>query len=111
MSNLTWQKLKDIQQEIERAAPRGLVSPFQHLMMGMKVIDAPPPPPKIQVADIKFADGTSILDPAFRRSMNTWLAGRFGFQDDPFKDTFYMFGNDYLIGNAKNIAMVRNASF
>jgi len=80
-------------------------------MAGMKVILAPPAPPKIQVADIKFADSTSILDPAFRRSMNAWLIARFGFQDDPFKDSFYIFQNEYLIGNAKNIAMVRNASF
>lgn len=64
--------------------------------------------------DIKFVDGTSILLAAELVEMNAWLAARFGYQDDPFKDkfyTFYMFGNDYLIGNAKNIAMVRNASF
>lgn len=108
MSDLTWQKIDDIRKEIERAAPRGLYTPFQNLMAGMKVIEAPPPPPKVQVTDIKFEDGTSILDPAFRRSMNAWLAGRFGFQDDPFKDKFYMFGGDYLIGNKQNIAMVRN---
>jgi hypothetical protein len=104
---LTWQKIDAVRREIERATPRGLVSPFQNLMAGMRVIEAPPPPPKVQAADIKFADGSSILDPAFRRSMNDWLTGRFGFQADPFKDTVYMFG-DNVIMSPNNIALLRN---
>jgi len=94
---LTLKHLEEVWREIHAAAPRGLVSPFANLLAGKRVIEAPPPPPKIQLRDIKHADGTSILSPEFRREMQNWLTARFGYQDDAFKDHAYMFGDNIII--------------
>lgn len=76
---------------------------------GLKVLEAPPPPPKIQLRDIKFDDGTSILTPEFRSEMQSWLTGRFGFQKDLFKDNCYILGGHSIIASRNHIAMIRNS--
>jgi len=106
MSNLTFEKLDDIRRDLERAAPRGLVTPFMNRFGGMKIIEAPPAPQKIAVRDIKHADGTSILAPEFRREMDAWLAGRFGYADYVFKDQFFIMG-DTIIGSIANIRVLK----
>jgi len=95
--NLTLQNLQDVWNDMRKAAPRGLFTPFQNTLMGKRVIEAPPPPPKIQLRDIKHADGTSILSPEFRLDMQNWLTARFGYENDPFKDHAYMFGDAIVI--------------
>jgi hypothetical protein len=89
MSNLTAEKLR----EMMRMLPsRHDETPFK-LGGGFRIYDSPPPPPKIQVRDIKLSDGTPLLSPAFRSEMNSWLSERFGFCDDPFKDSVYCIGS------------------
>lgn len=92
MADLTLKHLEEVWREMKRATPRGLVSPFANALAGMRVIEAPPPPPKIQISpDFQW------ITPEKRHEMNAWLAGRFGYQDDPFKSHAYMFGDSIVI--------------
>lgn len=115
MSELTFDKIMETYREIQRAFPQPREPSIFDVLrprpfMGMKVFEAPPPPPKLQVHDIKFSDGTSILSEDFRREMNAWLLGRFGFDERAylFHDKAIQLGHDTLIMNPKHIAMLRN---
>ena len=77
-------------------------------IMGMKVYEAPPPAPKIQVRDIKFADGTSILPMGFRAEVDDWLYARFGLQEDPFKDRAFIISGMGILASPKHVAMLIN---
>lgn len=81
---------------------------YRDEIAGLKVIEAPPPPPKLQCADIKFDDGTSILPPGFRASVNSWLIERFGYCEDPFRDSAYIFGGHSIIMSKPNLYAVLN---
>lgn len=110
MSDLTAEKLLELMRKY--AAPQcvpDLFNPFPlRRFMGLEVYEAPPSPPKLQVRDIKFADGTSILAPAFRAEMNAWLLERFGYQEDIYKDKVYVLGNYGLVASRSNAAIIRN---
>jgi len=110
MSDLTYEKLMETMRTIEKIAPRREPSLFDNLFrpMGMKLFEAPPPPPKIQVRNITFDDGTSILPADFRAQLNSWLIDRFGFQDDIFKDKAYILGNYGIVMSPKHIGMIRS---
>lgn len=112
MSDLTLEKMLATMREIEKIAPRSrepgildFLRPPQ--FAGLKVYEAPPPPPKIVLRDINLDDGTSILSPEFRAQMQSWLTARFGFQEDLFAFNAYTFGNS-IIMSPKHIAMIRN---
>lgn len=106
---LTYAKLNEMLRSLPAPAPRNdLFNPLPMRFMGMPVYEAPPPPPKLQVRDIKFSDGTSILPAAFRAEMNLWLLERFGFAEDMFKDKIYLLGSYGMVASPKNAAMIRN---
>jgi len=111
MSDLTYEKLRETLRMIHENAPRppqnNLFSSFLR-PMGIPLYEAPPPPPKIQVANITFDDGTPILDPGFRAQMNAWLVDRFGYRDDPFKDHVYFVGDYGMVASSKHCAIIRN---
>lgn len=114
MSNLTYDNIMKTFREIQAACPRprepSMLDFLRPRFGGMKVFEAPPPPPKLQVRDIKFSDGTSILPDDFRRHMNAWLVGRFGFDERGylFHDKAIQIGHDMLVINPKHIAMLRD---
>ena len=106
MSNLTVETLRAMLATLPRPE-----LPLNDLLrpgfMGMKIYEAPPPPPKIQVADIKFKDGTSILPAEYRARVNLDLMTRFGFRDDPFKEHAYIFGHS-IVMRPEYAAVIRN---
>jgi len=112
MSELTFDKIMESYRDILRKYPRE-PSMFDFLrprnFAGMRIIEAPPPQAKVQVRDLKFEDGTSILSDSFRREMNAWLADRFGYHDDPFKDHAYMFSGN-IVMSSKHVAMLQNVA-
>jgi hypothetical protein len=75
---------------------------------GRELYEAPPPPPRIQVRDIKFSDGTSMLSAEFRGKENAWWLARFGLAEDIFKDKIYILGNYAMVANPMNCAIIRN---
>jgi hypothetical protein len=107
MSNLTLDKMLEILRKFPPPPPSPFDLPFR--FGGLKVFEAPSPPPKIQVRDIKLSDGTSILTPEFRAQMNAWLIEMFGFQDDPFKDKAYILGNYGLVISKPNLRIINDA--
>jgi len=112
MSNLTYEKILEMMRSLPPAPRNDLFNPFPFRppgrFMGMPVYEAPPPPPKIQVRDIKFSDGTSILTPEFREKENTWYLERFGLQEDLFKDKIYILGGSTLVAKPEYCAMLRD---
>lgn len=105
---LTVEKILEAMRGLPRAPRNDLFSPLRTRFMGMPIYEAPPPAPKIQVRDIKFSDGTSILPAAFRAQINTQLLERFGFQEDLFKDKVYILGNYALVAKPEYSALLRN---
>jgi hypothetical protein len=112
MSELTFDKIMETYHDILRKFPREpsiLDSLKPGRFMGMPIFEAPPPQPKVQVRDLKFEDGTSILPDNFRREMNAWLVDRFGYRDDPFKDHAYICSGN-IIMSSRHIAMLHNVT-
>ena len=110
MSDLTVEKIREMMRSLPPAPHNDLFDSVfpQRRVFGMPMYEAPPPPPKIQVRDIKFADGTSILTEAFRVEMNRWLLDRFGYAEDMFKDKIYIFGGQALLAKPEYCAILRN---
>jgi len=112
MSNLTAETLRAMWENLKEHMPPREPGMLDFLrpdrLGGMNLYEAPPPSPKIQLRDIEFDDGTSILTPQFRAQMQSWLTARFGFQQDLFKDHCYMFGNT-IVASPSHIAMIRNS--
>jgi hypothetical protein len=75
---------------------------------GMKLFEESPPPPKIQVRDIKLKDGTSILSKEFRDETNAWLAAEFGYHESLCKDRMFLVSGLGIIAGPKHVAMLRN---
>lgn len=104
MSNLTYQKLlKAIYEADELRSP---VSPritdfLRPRISDMPIFESSPPPPRIQVREITFNDGTPILRPEFRAKINAKLAAQFGYQDDPFKDKAYIMPGFGIVMNKR----------
>ena len=103
MSDLTYEKLRAVYDSLPKPEP-DLFNPFRLSLrpMGREVFIAPSPSPKIQVRDIKFADGTSLLPAAFLATENAWWAAHFGYQEDIFKDKIYLLGSYAMVMNARN---------
>lgn len=109
MSNLTVEKLRAMMASLP-AAPRDTLDDLLRpgRILGMPVYVAPPPVPRIQVADIKFGDGTPLLPAAFRERINLELAERFGYREDPFKDRCYIFGGRAIVASQEYAWLLRN---
>lgn len=76
--------------------------------MGFRVLESSlvMPVPKIQVRDIKWKDGTSILSQESLAKHNRWWLERFGT-----KEVAYMFSGPFGNGvfmSPKNAAMLKN---
>jgi hypothetical protein len=110
VSELTIEKIREMMRGLPPAPKNDLFAPFpfRSRLAGLDLYEAPPPPPKLEVRDIKFSDGTSILPAAFRAEMNLWLLERFGLKEDLFKENLYILGGRMLVGSPMNIAMLRN---
>lgn len=74
---------------------------------GRELFEAPPPA-RLQVRDIKFKDGTSILPAGFLADQNARWLDRFGYRDDPFKDKIYLLGSYGMVASPQNCAIIRN---
>jgi hypothetical protein len=100
-STLTAEKLREMIDSLP-AEPRYdfFGRPFPMKLAGMNILEAPPPPPKLQVRDIKFRDGTSILSGEFRAKVNADLLERFGYQEDLFKDRAFILGSYGIVMNS-----------
>lgn len=94
--------LKSIK-EVEKIASRRECSVFDGLLprrgslLGMDIIEAPPPQPKLQWRQLYFKDGTPMGSPKVRAEMNAFLAERFGYQKDIFKDRAYIMSGHTII--------------
>jgi hypothetical protein len=109
VSELTFEKIREMMRCLPPGPRNDLFDPFpMRPFMGMPVYDAPPPQPKIEVRDIKFSDGTSILPAAFRAEMNRQLLERFGVKEDLFRDHVYVMGNRALVASPMNAHLLRN---
>ena len=76
--------------------------------MGMNVYEEPPPPPKIQVRDIKLSDGTPLLSPRFLAETNAWFAAEFGYRERLLKDNMALMWNGGVMIQAKHAVLLRN---
>ena len=102
--------LKQFNNQYPTPAPNLFDSLFyKPTFAGMNLYEAPSPQPKIQVEDIKFDDGTSILSEEFRSKMNTYLIKTFGHHDDIFKNTVYTFGNRCIMSK-ENMNTIINST-
>lgn len=107
MSNLTIDKLREMMRSLPDRDP--FFNPLpSHRFGGIPVYEAPPPPPKVQVQCIRFADGSPILPAEFRAKINLELLARFGYQDDPFKDKLYMVRGYGIVCSPLHAGMLRN---
>lgn len=109
MSNLTLEGIRAMMASLPRPAPdlfNPLRMPFRPL--GREIYDAPPPIPKIQVADIKLKDGTPLLPAEFRARVNLELLERFGYRDDPFKDKICLLGSYGMVMRPEYRHMIVN---
>ena len=64
-------------------------------VFGMPIYTLPPeplPPPKLQLNELKFDDGTDILSKDFTYSFNRWLEERFG-REEAKEEFAYIFEN------------------
>ena len=99
--SITSQSIIDAMEKVKHLRDPMSRNPFALSFLGMNVIEAPPPPPKIQVRDIRLSDGTPILSDAFRSEMNSWLAAQFGYREALLKaGTAFMFGNTVIMDRA-----------
>ncbi len=95
---LTLEKLSESLEAMRQYMPKR--SAFDDFLapprfMGIDIFESPAlaPKPKIQVRDIKFSDGTSILSQAFLDEQNAWWAEQFGYQEH----IAYMFGRNVFM--------------
>ena len=108
-NTLTEAKLRAMWDQLPKPSPHDndLFNPFgRWRLFGTPVYEAPPAPARIQVADIKFKDGTSILPDEFRARINLELVERFGYCDDPFKDQIYMLGSYGMVMSRANHMLI-----
>jgi hypothetical protein len=111
-NTLTVEKLRDMMRALPPTpAESDLFNPFARpRLMGREIWDAPPPAPKIQVADIKLKDGTRLLPAEFRARINNELIALFGYRDDPFKDKIYLLGSYGMVMRPEYRRMIVNLS-
>lgn len=108
--DLTYDKLLAVMRQFPPPPPSLFDSLFKpQTLMGMRVFEAPPPSPKIQLRDIKLSDGTPLFSPEFRAETNGWLIEQFGFRDDPFKDKAFML-NGGIVMSKTHMAMAFNVA-
>lgn len=110
MSDLSLDKLMQTLRQFNNGYPNTATSLFdvdftRKSFAGYDLHEAPSPQPKIQFADIKFDDGTSILSQEFRFKMNAWLLERFG-MDDIYKDKVYLYGNHAIVSR-ENMSILK----
>jgi hypothetical protein len=107
--SLTLASIKAMMDKLPKPEPdlfNPLRMPFRAL--GREIYDAPPPLPKIQVADIRLSDGTPLLPVEFRAKINNALVERFGYRDDPFKDKIYLLGSYGMVMRPEYRHMIVN---
>lgn len=114
-NDLTYEKLMASMREVLAHSPPPQPSLFDFLrparFMGLDIYEEPPPPPKIQVRDIKLSDGTSLLSPKFLAETNAWFAQEFGYRDPILKPNMALMWSGGALVSPKHAAMLRNVSF
>lgn len=112
MSTLTYDKILAAMREIEASMPPPRPRLLDFLrparFMGMDIYEEPPPPPKIQVRDIKLSDGTSLLSPKFLAETNAWFAHEFGYRDPILKNNMALMWNGGVLVSPKHAVLLRN---
>jgi hypothetical protein len=109
-NTLTEAKFRAMWDQMPKPEP-DLFNPFRLPRFGgRRIFEAPPPPAKIQVADIRLKDGTPLLPAEFRARINLELVARFGYRDDPFKDRIYMLGSYGLVMSRANHMIINSHS-
>lgn len=108
MSDLTSESILATMREFHEKFPPPPPSPFAGLFRpmfaGEKLYEAPPPPPKIQLSK----ECAELVGPEFAAGLNLWLINRFGYRDDPFKDSIYFMSGVGIIASKKNIGAIIN---
>lgn len=111
-NDLTYDKIIAAMHEIEKIMPPPQPSLLDFLrparFMGMDVYEEPPPPPKIQVRDIKLSDGTSLLSSKFLAETNAWFAQEFGYRAPLLKDNMALMWSGGCLVQPKHAVMIRN---
>jgi hypothetical protein len=77
-------------------------------LMGMKIIERPSPPPRIQLRNITLSDGTPLFSDEFRSETNRWLLDRFGLAPDPFADKLFLIGGWGISVSPAHAVMIKN---
>lgn len=86
MENLTLKKIEAAAREIEKNAPAFKTPGY---CAGVPVFEMPAPPPKYRLSkEVRVSE-------RFRQEFDTWLAGRFGYQESLLKENEVLFMRDY----------------
>jgi hypothetical protein len=105
-AGLTFEKIMEAKRRLDEIAPspfdsRGL-DPFGlRPFMGMRVYEAPDPPPKIQLS----AECAELVGPEFAAQVNCWLLIRFGRRESIFDgDRAFILGGYGMVLSKANAA-------
>jgi hypothetical protein len=113
-NDLTYDKLVAAMREVAHLMPPSQPSLFDFLRppryLGMDIYEEPPPPPKIQVRDIKLSDGTSLLSSKFLAETNAWFASEFGYRERLLKDDMAIMWQGGALISPKHAVLLRNMS-
>jgi hypothetical protein len=104
-ASLTMGRIRELLLQFPPIEPDPLITSFlrPRRFAGLEVFEAPPAKPVLEVRDIKYADGTSILSAEFRTRLNAWLLERFGRQEDHFTHYAYTFGHTLVMRDSRRI--------
>lgn len=107
MSSLTFEKIMEAKRRIDALHPDPFPrepNPFSLRPLGVPLIEAPDPPPKIQLS----RECAELVGAEFAASVNTWLLARFGRREDIFGDKVFLLGGFGMVTSKHNAALIRN---